>query len=74
MVDQSLPSPTAADARAIDADQRRTEGITTPADPWAWRRLCVRLLIVLAVCGGLFLWWRWGLPIGMAEAIWLCFS
>ena len=28
--------------------------------------------VALVVAGGLVLWWRFGLPVGLANAVWLC--
>ena len=35
-------------------------------------RWAMRLVVGLAMLGGLVLWWRYGLPVGMADAVWLC--
>jgi hypothetical protein len=34
----------------------------------------VALLVTALICGGLALWWRYGLAIVLAEPIWFCFS
>ena len=43
--------------------------LMTPTGRWA-----LRLGVALALVGGLALWWRFGLPVGMAESVWLCFT
>ena len=32
----------------------------------------LRAGFALALLGSLFLWWRWGLPVGLADAVWMC--
>ena len=28
--------------------------------------------LIVGTLGGLFLWWRYGMPVGLANAVWLC--
>ena len=32
----------------------------------------LRAGFALALLGGLALWWRWGLPVGLADSVWMC--